>query len=78
MYADVTTQGNDRKRLGSLRLFPLVRYCILPSVVWCGAVHTFNQTLFLKANTCKLQNFYLFTGHFGFYQDIRIIFELTL
>ena len=30
--------------LGSIRYFPLVRYCILPSTVWCGAVHTFSRT----------------------------------
>ena len=29
---------------GSIRLFPSVRYCILPGAVWCGAVHTFSHT----------------------------------
>ena len=28
------------KLVGRIRLFPSVRYCILPGAVWCGAVHT--------------------------------------
>ena len=32
------------KTVGRIRLFPSVRYCILPSAVWCGAVHTFSHT----------------------------------
>ena len=35
------TNGN---MFGSVRQFALVRYCILPSAVWCGAVHTFSHT----------------------------------
>ena len=38
--------GSGTKFDGSIRLFPSVRYCILPGAVWCGAVHTFSHTLF--------------------------------
>ena len=30
--------------VGRSRLFRSVRYCILPSAVWCSAVHTFSHT----------------------------------
>ena len=33
-----------RGRVGRIRLFSSVRYCILPGAVWCGAVHTFSHT----------------------------------
>ena len=36
--------GSGTKFDGSIRLFPSVRYCILPGAVWCGAVHTFSHT----------------------------------
>ena len=41
MQRTPTTNGN---MLGSVRYFPWVRYYILPSAVWCGAVHTFSHT----------------------------------
>ena len=36
--------GSGTKFDGSIRLFPSVRYCILPGAVWCDAVHTFSHT----------------------------------
>ena len=40
--------GSGLELVGIFRLFPSVRYCILPGVVWCGAVHTFSHTLTLR------------------------------
>ena len=39
--------GSETELVGRFRLFPSVRYCVLPGAVWCGAVHTFSHTLFL-------------------------------
>ena len=36
----------ETELVGRIRLFPLVRYCILSGAVWCGAVHTFSHTRF--------------------------------
>ena len=36
--------GSGTELIGRFRLFPSVRYCILPGVVWCSAVHTFSHT----------------------------------
>ena len=41
IFTGVTPNGN---MIGSVRLFPLVLICSLPSAVWCGAVHTFSHT----------------------------------
>ena len=41
MQQTLSINGN---MLGSVRYFSWVRYCILPSAVWCGAVHTFSHT----------------------------------
>ena len=38
-----TKSGTNGNMLSSVREFPLVRFCILPSAVWCGAVHTLNK-----------------------------------
>ena len=43
--------GSGMELVGIFRLFPSVRYCILPGAVWCGAVHTFSHTL----NLCLAQ-----------------------
>ena len=46
--------GSGTKLLGRIRLFPSVRYCNLPSAVWCGAVHTFSHTgKYLEKKFCK-------------------------
>ena len=37
--------GSGTKLVGRIRLFPSVRYSILPGAVWCGAVHTFSHAL---------------------------------
>ena len=37
--------GSGTELVGRFRLFSSVRYCVLPSAVWCGAVHTFSHTL---------------------------------
>ena len=36
--------GSGTDLPGRFRLFPSVRYCVLPGAVWCGAVHTFSHT----------------------------------
>ena len=46
-FVPATNSGNNANgnMLGSVWYFPLVWYCILPSAVWCGEVHTFSHTL---------------------------------
>ena len=59
MQQTPATNGN---MLGNVQKFLSVRYCILPSAVWCGAVHTFSHTLSILQNqkcllvTCQNDN----------------------
>ena len=45
--------GSGTKIVGRFRLFSSVRYCILPSAVRCGAVHTFSHTLLGTLTFCE-------------------------